>query len=443
MKSLQRDLHAGLALAIVILLAVFWFLGHHSLHRLMEGFVGTRLQHDSEAILASLELNNEGKMYLNWSRLMPVYHQPFSGHYYAIQVGEERKVVSRSLWDFDLDVPQLALNEELLWHMKGPDGQHLLAQARTYKRHGLEFTLMVAENVSPSEEMLVQFEWVFVIVSSIGLAFLLLTQRWVVRRGFRRLKPVYDDIRQLERGELVALTEDVPTELAPLVKKFNQLLKLLDQRLERSRNAVGNLAHSLKTPLALLTQYLEDKEMDSLGSMRLECEAQVKQIRALMDRELKRARMAGAGGAGQHFEPHKEIPILLTLLERMHADKNLDVEIKFGEGAAIEADREDMLELLGNLLDNAFKWAEKNIRLSCYEHEHDVELVIEDDGPGCSANQLESLTQRGVRLDEEVEGHGLGLSIVKDIVKLYDASLTLDTSSDLGGLRASVVFPKH
>ena len=127
----------------------------------------------------------------------------------------------------------------------------------------------------------------------------------------------------------------------------------------------------------------------------------------------------------------------------MHADKNLNVEIKFGEGAAIEADHEDMLELLGNLLDNAFKWAEKSIRLSCYEHEHDVELVIEDDGPGCSPDQLEYLTQRGARLDEEVEGHGLGLSIVKDIVKLYDANLTLDTSSDLGSLRASVIFPKH
>jgi signal transduction histidine kinase len=277
----------------------------------------------------------------------------------------------------------------------------------------------------------------------VGLAFLLLVQRLVVRQGFRRLKPVYDDIKLLERGELVALTEEVPSELAPLVKKFNQLLKLLDQRLDRSRNAVGNLAHSLKTPLALLTQYMERKELDVLGSIRLECEEQINHIRSLMDRELKRARLAGAGGAGQHFEPSKEIPILLTLLERMHADKKIDVDIRFGEGAAIEADREDMLELLGNLLDNAFKWGRKRIRLSCYEHEHDVELVIEDDGPGCSEDELEQLTQRGVRLDEHTEGHGLGLSIVKDIVKLYDASLTFDQSGDLGGLRASVVFPKH
>jgi signal transduction histidine kinase len=442
-KSLQRDLHAGLMLAIVLLLGAFWLLGHQALYRLMEGFVGTRLQHDTEAILASLELDSEGKMYLNWSRLMPVYHQPFSGHYYVIQVGDERRVVSRSLWDFELEVPKLSLNEEKQWDVEGPDGQHLLAWARTYKRHGLEFTLMVAENVTTSEETLVKYEWIFVLVSTIGLAFLLLIQRWVVRRGFHRLKPVYEDIRALEKGELLALTEEVPTELAPLVKKFNQLLKLMDQRLDRSRNAVGNLAHALKTPLALLTQYMERPELDVLGSVRIECEEQIHRIRMLMDRELKRARLAGAGGAGQYFEPAQEIPVMLTLLERMHAEKRINVDIQFGSGAAIEVDREDMLELLGNLLDNAFKWANKNIRLSCYDHDTDIELVIEDDGPGCSEAELEQLTQRGVRLDEETEGHGLGLSIVKDIVKLYDASLEFGISPDLGGLRASVVFPKH
>ena len=250
-------------------------------------------------------------------------------------------------------------------------------------------------------------------------------------------------MKKLERGEVVALTEAVPLELTPLVKKFNELLRLMDQRLVRSRNALGNLAHALKTPLALLTQQLESPELDNApAGIREEMETQVERIRALMDRELKRARLAGSGGTGHHFEPEQEFPFLIELLERMYSSRKLKVQSNLAKGLVIEADREDMLELLGNLLENAFKWANRRIEVSSVLHEDNMELVVEDDGPGCSDEQIEELTRRGVRLDEQKEGHGLGLTIAKDIASLYGAQLRLGRSEKLGGFRAGISFPR-
>jgi signal transduction histidine kinase len=161
-----------------------------------------------------------------------------------------------------------------------------------------------------------------------------------------------------------------------------------------------------------------------------------------MERELKRARLAGISGTGQHFEPEQEIPFLLDVLEQMYADRKISVASRLQAGLVLEADREDMLELLGNLLDNAFKWASSKIIIHSQEHAEGIQLVVEDDGPGCSEHELEELTRRGVRLDEQKEGHGLGLTIAKDIASLYDAHLQLGRSEELGGFWASILFPR-
>jgi signal transduction histidine kinase len=329
--------------------------------------------------------------------------------------------------------------------MDGPNGQHLLVLAKGYKKSGLAFTLALAEDVTPIASVLRHYEWLFTFIAVGGVLLLVFVQRWVVHRGFRQLQPVYDDMKKLERGKVVALTEAVPQELTALVKKFNELLRLMDQRLDRSRNALGNLAHALKTPLALLTQQLESPELDNApAGIREEMETQVERIRALMDRELKRARLAGSGGTGHYFEPEQEFPFLIELLERMYANpkRTLQVQSSLTPGMVIEADREDMLELLGNLLENAFKWAEHRIKVSSLLHEDSMELVVEDDGAGCSQEQIEELTRRGVRLDEQKEGHGLGLTIAKDIASLYSAQLKLGRSEKLGGFRASISFPR-
>jgi signal transduction histidine kinase len=442
MNSLENRLHLGLALTLALLMLTTLFLGHHALHHMMERFIESRLEHDAEAMLLALHANRQGQILIRDQRLTPIYSQPLSGHYYVLTMKNGNRLISRSLWDQDLDIPSLSPGESRRWHMDGPKDQHLLVLAKGYQKSGLAFTLALAEDVTPLAEILVYYEWLFAFVSVAGVLLLIFVQRWVVHRGFRQLQPVYDDMKKLERGEVVALTESVPQELTALVKKFNELLRLMDQRLDRSRNALGNLAHALKTPLALLTQQLESRELDNAPEIRKDMETQVERIRTLMDRELKRARLAGSGGTGHYFEPEQEFPFLLELLERMYASRKLQVASKLSTGLIIEADREDMLELLGNLLDNAFKWAHQHIEVSSLAHEDSIELIVEDDGPGCSHEQIEELTRRGVRLDEQKEGHGLGLTIAKDIASLYGARLKLGRSEKLGGFRASISFPR-
>lgn len=443
MNSLESRLHLGLALTLALLMLTTLLLGHHALHHMMERFVESRLEHDAEAMLLALHTNRQGQILIREHRLTPIYSQPLSGHYYVLATKNGEHLISRSLWDQDLDIPLLSPGETRRWHMDGPNNQHLLVLAKGYQKSGMSFTLALAEDVTPIAGILRYYELLFAFVAVGGVLLLVFVQRWVVHRGFRQLQPVYDDMKKLERGEVVALTEAVPQELAVLVKKFNELLRLMDQRLERSRNALGNLAHALKTPLALLTQQLESPELDSApGGIRKDMETQVERIRSLMDRELKRARLAGSGGTGHYFEPDKEFPFLIELLERMYASRQLQVQSNLTAGLIIEADREDMLELLGNLLENAFKWAERSIKVSSLLHEDSMELVVEDDGPGCSQEQIEELTRRGVRLDEQKEGHGLGLTIAKDIASLYGAQLKLGRSEKLGGFRASISFPR-
>lgn len=165
-------------------------------------------------------------------------------------------------------------------------------------------------------------------------------------------------------------------------------------------------------------------------------------IRQLMDRELKRARLMGQGTPGARFSPQEEMPIMVDVLQRMFAtdkSRNKPLNIQW-QAPKIDFifDRDDMLELIGNLLDNACKWARQEVRCELRGDDHHLQLVVEDDGPGCNDEEIKRLTARGVRIDESTQGHGLGLAIVRDVVEIYGGELTLARSTVLGGLRVSV-----
>ena len=241
----------------------------------------------------------------------------------------------------------------------------------------------------------------------------------------------------LEQGEINTLSQDVPDEILPLVQAFNRLLELLAQRLGRSRNSLGNLAHALKGPLNLLMQYLDSKELDNHPELKHQMQTQQKRIQKLMERELKRARLAGSGSPGHRFNAQRELPNLIEVLKQVHHKHPLDLQWQVMAETPPFGDREDMLELLGNVLDNACKWA--NSEVHCHISGIDtITITTEDDGPGCSEQEMKQLTQRGVRLDETTEGHGLGLAIAKDIIKLYDGEMYFARSKELGGLSITI-----
>ncbi|NEV60817.1 ATP-binding protein [Thiorhodococcus minor] len=441
MKSLEGRLHLGLGISLVLLIGAAWWLGHQALHHTADAFVISRLEHDAEGLVGALSVAPDGSPAMGAGRMTPVYDQPYSGHYFVISVAAGGRIRSRSLWDEDLAPPRLAAGETTTWRVPGPAGQRLLAWAGGYRIDDRDLVVAVAEDVSPLSGELRGFERLFAIMAVAGLALILLVQRLVVHRTFMCLEPVYRDIERLEHGKTVFLSEEGPTEILPLVRKLNRLLLRFDQRLERSRTATGNLAHAIKGPLSLLRQQLRDPALDISPGHRETLLEQIERLRRLAERQLKRARLAGAGGAGVSFDAAEELPTLARLLTQIHASKSIDIQLDDRTQGPLDLDREDMLELLGNLLDNACKWAVAMVYCGLCVDRGRLILRIEDDGPGCSEEAIADITGRGMRLDEEVSGHGLGLSIVKEIVDGYQGRIGFARSARLGGLRAEIALP--
>lgn len=435
MRSLQGRLGLGVGLTLVILLVAQWFVVGRLLHGLTEQYVASRLAHDAESLLSTATVTETG-VQLDTARQWSVYERPFSGHYFRMDSGEFRQR-SRSLWDEELPAgPTVPVGEYVLYRAEGPGDQSLLIRKSAYSVGGRRIAITVAEDLSPIEEELHEFQLVHAVIALLSLAALLTAQVYAIRRGLLPLKKMQGQVRQLDRGQIKRLAAEAPREIAPLVDEINRLLELTERRLDRSRHALGNLAHALKTPLTLLMRLGDEaKGMDSATRRRLKEETT--RIRSLIDRELRRARLAGGPSPGQWFVPEEDIPDLLRVIQGIYADRELTLQPHVAAGR-FPVDREDMLELAGNLLDNAAKWARSRIRITV-EIAQEITLTVEDDGPGCPAP--EHLIQRGRRLDESKAGTGLGLSIVQAVVQDYHGTLELDRSPDLGGLRATVRLP--
>ncbi len=429
MKSLQGRLHLGLGATLTLFMLLLWWLSTTVVNQIGEQMVLSRMEHDGEALLASLQRDDAGDWYLEEANVGHIYQRVFSGHYYLIDVAGQR-LRSRSLWDYTLHPSQQR-------HQTGPDNQRLLLWSADFQVGDQSVKILVAEDISPLYDALHHFSQLFALACLVMLGLLLLLQRWVIKRSFLSLQQVTNELKALSEGDLTALTAEVPHEVKPLVDEVNRLLYLLAQRLQRSRNAVGNLAHSLKHPLNLLMQLAEQQNNNE--PLKQDLNRHTQQIYQLMERELKRARLAGAGLPGQHFEVSEEMPVLVDVLQRVYQQKQLDIHYEIDLPCEYAADRNDMLELFGNLLDNACKWANQRVvcEIACQQG---MKITIEDDGPGCEDAQLSNLTERGVRVDEGVQGSGLGLAIVKDIVELYQGELDFE-SSKLGGLKVTVVLP--
>jgi signal transduction histidine kinase len=435
-RSLRGRLHLGLAISVLLLIAATrWFCGE-TLYRGANNMLLSRLQNDAEALVGAFRLGPDGAGELGFRHLAPVYNQPLSGHYYLVETAEGERLRSRSLWDQELDLLPLDVGETISWTAAGPDGQRLLVWSGGYRRFGRPFTVTVAEDVTPMEQELATLERFFTITALTGLVVVLLIQHQVVRLAFLRLRPAYRDIDRMERGEAGSVTDEVPAEIVPLVRKINRLLDLLGKRLERSRSAAGNLAHAIKGPLNLMIQELDRDPSGIDPALRGRLCDQVERVHGLMDRELKRARIAGDSGTGRRFDPREELPVLARLLERMYPDKDLDVDYRIETRGLLPVEREDMLEYLGTVLDNACKWARSRVLCTISPGDGCVFVRIEDDGPGCTEAELESIRRRGTRYDESVNGHGLGLSIAEEIAESYSGHLELGRSELLGGFLA-------
>ncbi len=439
MKSLQNRLHFGLAISLFLLTLLMWLLVNTSINHIFNKMMLTRLEHDGQALLASLQQSAKGELSFKNSQLGLIYQQVYSGHYYLISTSDDQQLRSPSLWDLSLKVPEVQTGETIINNVEGPDGQHLLQWTSRFKRFNKTITIAMAENTNALLSAMRTFNLYFALAAIAILMFLLIIQGLIVQRSLRSLAVIKQELKALSTGKIKNLSKQVPSEIHPLVNEVNHLLQQLAKQLKRSRNSTGNLAHSLKHPLNLLMQLAESEDIKLPQAVRDELLFNTQQINQLMESELKRARLVGSYVTGQLFSPHKELPGLVNVLERVYHDKALSIQYSIASDIKFAADRNDMMELLGNLLDNACKWSSEKVYCEIYK-DNSIIIKIEDDGSGCDEKQLSSLTQRGVRVDESTAGTGLGLSIVKDIVELYSGKIDF-SSSKYGGLSVSISLP--
>ncbi|MBL4692192.1 MAG: HAMP domain-containing histidine kinase [Magnetovibrio sp.] len=377
----------------------------------------------------------------------PSFTRPLSGWYW--EVVQKGKVLerSRSEWDETLALPQRvpAQGEKLGFFIDGPREQRLRVVGKTVSLPGLKDNITVyftgpAKVIETAMEEFRETLMTSLLVLGGGLAFAVILQ---VILGLRPLKLLRRRLAAVHAGEVDRLTGRYPTEVEPLVTDLNELLDHNAQVIERARTHAGNLAHALKTPLAVLSN--EADLMDGKSGHMLR--EQVSVMNELVTRHLARARASGGLGApGLKTDIGDIAAGLKRTLERIYVHRGpedgegIKISLVNVRGQFVIGDRQDIEEMLGNLMDNACKWSAGRVRVRVDLVGRDTVIKVDDNGPGVPQDKWADVLERGKRLDEGTPGSGLGLNIVHDLAEMYLGSIALG-ASDLGGLSVTLTLP--
>ena len=272
--------------------------------------------------------------------------------------------------------------------------------------------------------------------------FLLAIGLFQIGRGVSPVAQLRHRLSAIHRGQARRMDGDFPSEVQPLVNDLNALLAERDRVVERAQAKAGDLAHTLKTPLAVLLQEAELADRAGQAEIATAIRTQVQRMQRQMDYHLAHARAAASGAApGTRCEVSEAAEGLARTLRRLYADRNLTIALTVPEGQAVRVEQADLEEMLGNLLDNACKWAASRVTLSTEPSGSSLVITVDDDGMGVEEALLETVLQRGVRADETAPGSGFGLAIVRDLAEVYGGKIAL-SRSPLGGLRAMLTLPR-
>ncbi|ALN63038.1 HAMP domain protein [Lysobacter antibioticus] len=313
-----------------------------------------------------------------------------------------------------------------------------------------QYTIYILEDTSALRQQVAVFR--LSLWRNLGGAgvILLLLQALIMQWSLRPLKRVIEELKRVQRGLASRMSERHPRELEPLTESINAFIESERENLDRQRNTLADLAHSLKTPLAVLRARLDDDQNGGAAidaGLREDVDVQLRRMNDLVSYQLSRAASGGHAlfAAPIAIEPHAEE--IVRGLEKVYSSKGILCEFDVAEGVQFHGEPGDLQELLGNLLENAFKWANSRVLLTVQSGETAANrrpgllLAVDDDGPGIPPEKIASILQRGVRGDERVHGHGIGLAIVQDLVRGYRGTLDVIPSEELGGARFEVKLP--
>ncbi|HLO77471.1 MAG TPA: sensor histidine kinase [Magnetospirillum sp.] len=436
--SLRRRLILAALLWLALALAASGTVLRVAFEDSIERTFQLRLMTAARSLAAAIEVAPDTSLTMVRPLGDPRFEQPFAGWYW--QVSDETGVLlrSRSLWDTTLPVMLTPEPGAVVFgRVTGPQGQSLLTAERdlTFPERGRPVHVTVAASRHDVDRELKTFDRLllvsFVLLAA-GLAAAMAVQ---VGYGLKPLKRLTGELAALRRRPGQRLSGDYPAEIAPLAQALNTVLDHDAELVDRARTHVGNLAHGLKTPLSVMRAELSSGQADA----RVLAD-QVERMGRMVEHHLTRARAeaSSARALGTTVPVAEVVGEIAAMLSKIHAGRGLTIATDCHPEACFAGDREDLAELIGNLMENACKWARANVRVSATPGSV-LTLSVDDDGPGLSETQRAEATQRGTRLDESAPGHGLGLAIVRDLAGLYGGRLELD-SSDMGGLSARLIF---
>jgi len=439
-------LAAFLGLAFFALDRAFYEAAESALRERLQGYI--------YSYLAAADTTRAGSLIPPEVGPDPRFDRPVQSGLYAGIVGEKIMGAKNDQWRspsaVDRELPFGAQIPRGEVHFSGPlrtpEGDlFVFAQGVDWNlgaKNELHLTFYVAEDVTALRNQVEVYRRTLAIwLGGTGVVLLLLLVG-VLRWSLAPLRKVVADLARVERGVQESLHREYPAELSGLTNSLNNFIDAERDRVKRYRNTLSDLAHSLKTPLAVVRSQLEAGG-DS-NQLRWTVLEQIGRMDEIIAYQLSRAATSGhhTFAAPLPLEPYCEE--IVRSLEKVYANKGILCEFEIDPAARFHGDQGDLLELLGNLLENAFKWARRRVVLTANTlrggKRAGLELIVEDDGPGIPDDKVEHLLQRGVRGDERVQGHGIGLSIVQDILKAYRGELAVTRSPTLGGARFAMKF---
>lgn len=415
-------------------LAAAWLLGA-AFERAAMGAFERRLADDLVTVIGVVARDGGGGVRLRREPADGRYARVFSGHYW--EVGEGATALrSRSLWDFEPVRPARAGAELAYADLIGPQGQRLRSAERSIRLPGLAepVRVWVASDQAILRAEVDEFRWLAGVSFAALAAALMLAAGVQVRYGLRPLRGIADTLARVRRGDSQRLDRDrLPTEVQPLAEHLNQLLDHHERMVARARTAAQDLAHALKTPLAVL-----DAEAQSpTARLPAEVRDQVARMRGVLERHLATGAPADTR---QSADLAPALSSLLALMASAHRGRGLGLDDRAASGLRFRGASDDLEEMLGNLLDNACKWARTRVVVAAGRRDDRLWIEVRDDGPGLPEALRASALKRGVRLDERMPGTGLGLAIVQDIAASYGGTLGLAQAPE-GGLAARLELP--
>ncbi|HEY8516230.1 MAG TPA: ATP-binding protein [Candidatus Binatia bacterium] len=389
------------------------------------------------AVVAALEAPPEAPLQMRREVPDARFEQVYSGWYWQVTDGAQ-ELRSRSLWDERLPSGVGGV-ESTDGTVAGPRGEPLKIVRRELRFPGREQPIVVTL-AGPEQALRSQtarFDRLLALSLGVLGVGLVATVALQIAYGLRPLRRLAHDVAEVRAGRRARLGTDYPSEVEPLARAIDELLDHDARLLERARASAADLAHALKTPLAVVAVEAERTGPDAARTIA----AQVAAMSRLIDHHLTRAAAAGAHGVpGARCDVRPVIERLRDTLLRLHAERELALEVGVAGELSFAGEREDLEEMLGNLLENACKWARTRVVAQARAVDGRLRLEVEDDGPGIDAAQTDAALQRGTRLDDAKPGSGLGLAIAADLAALYGGSLALEASA-LGGLCARLELP--